>query len=298
MRPTRSAPPIRSRRRRPSLRLVRAHSNMAILSFHPVKHVTTGEGGAITTNDSSLFEVLSDLRSHGITKDPAKLETNDGPWYYEQRVLGFNYRITDIQCALGLSQAKKFPSFLARRRAIAADAGYPAFAAITASSCVLSPRTAGADERVPSVRRHPRCAGGRGALRSGRAAQGAVSRPARAERVRAGALHPCASTARLSKEWPLRGTFRRRGGLLLGLPELTDVPRDGRRRRGLRGLGGHPSSIRAMNGRQLLIRADADERIGTGLVCKNHLYARRHLREMSEIARIQIVGEAFQCRNR
>jgi perosamine synthetase len=97
-----------------------AHTDMAILSFHPVKHLTTGEGGAITTNDSALFEVLSDLRSHGITKDPARLETSDGPWYYEQQQLGFNYRITDLQCALGVSQARKFPAFLARRRAIAA----------------------------------------------------------------------------------------------------------------------------------------------------------------------------------
>jgi UDP-4-amino-4,6-dideoxy-N-acetyl-beta-L-altrosamine transaminase len=97
-----------------------AHTDMAILSFHPVKHLTTGEGGAITTNDSALFEALSDLRSHGITKDPARLETNDGPWYYEQQRLGFNYRITDVQCALGVSQARKFPAFLARRRAIAA----------------------------------------------------------------------------------------------------------------------------------------------------------------------------------
>jgi perosamine synthetase len=95
------------------------HAQMAILSFHPVKHLTTGEGGAITTNDESLFRELMDLRTHGITKDPKKLQKNDGPWYYEQRTLGFNYRITDIQCALGTSQAKKFPRFLERRRALA-----------------------------------------------------------------------------------------------------------------------------------------------------------------------------------
>lgn len=97
-----------------------AHADMAILSFHPVKHVTTGEGGAITTNDESLFRELLDLRTHGITKDPAKLEQNDGPWYYEQRTLGFNYRITDVQCALGLSQLAKLDRFVARRREIAA----------------------------------------------------------------------------------------------------------------------------------------------------------------------------------
>lgn len=97
-----------------------AHADMAILSFHPVKHVTTGEGGAITTNDQGLFEELLDLRTHGITKDPKKLQKNDGPWYYEQRTLGFNYRITDMQCALGLSQMRKLGRFVERRRAIAA----------------------------------------------------------------------------------------------------------------------------------------------------------------------------------
>lgn len=103
-----------------------AHTQMAILSFHPVKHLTTGEGGAITTNDGALYAKLMTLRSHGITRDPAKLTRNDGPWYQEQQSLGYNYRITDLQCALGVSQAKKFPRFLARRREIAAmyDAGF------------------------------------------------------------------------------------------------------------------------------------------------------------------------------
>jgi dTDP-4-amino-4,6-dideoxygalactose transaminase len=64
--------------------------------------------------------MLMDLRSHGITKDPARFTQNDGPWYHEQQSLGFHYRITDLQCALGLSQATKFPKFLERRRAIAA----------------------------------------------------------------------------------------------------------------------------------------------------------------------------------
>jgi dTDP-4-amino-4,6-dideoxygalactose transaminase len=99
---------------------------MAILSFHPVKHLTTGEGGAVTTNDEALYAKLMTLRTHGITRDPGKLTRNDGPWYQEQQTLGYNYRITDLQCALGVSQAKKFPRFLARRREIAAmyDAGF------------------------------------------------------------------------------------------------------------------------------------------------------------------------------
>lgn len=97
-----------------------AHSAMATLSFHPVKHLTTGEGGAITTNDDALAARLRELRSHGITRDPARLTRSDGPWYQEQQSLGYNYRITDLQCALGISQAAKFDAFLARRRAIAA----------------------------------------------------------------------------------------------------------------------------------------------------------------------------------
>lgn len=95
------------------------HADMGILSFHPVKHITTGEGGAVTTNDPSLYQELLELRSHGITRDPARMRGSDGPWYYEQRSLGYNYRITDIQCALGISQLAKLPRFLEQRRRIA-----------------------------------------------------------------------------------------------------------------------------------------------------------------------------------
>jgi len=104
------------------------NTDMAILSFHPVKQVTTGEGGAITTNDEALFRELLDLRTHGITKDPAKLEKVDGPWYYEQRTLGYNYRITDLQSALGTSQLSKLARFVQRRRQVAAryDAAFSA----------------------------------------------------------------------------------------------------------------------------------------------------------------------------
>jgi perosamine synthetase len=95
------------------------HAEMACLSFHPVKHITTGEGGAVTTNDATLYRRLCDLRTHGITKDPTRLTRNDGPWYYEQQSLGFNYRICDVQCALGASQLTKQERFVERRRAIA-----------------------------------------------------------------------------------------------------------------------------------------------------------------------------------
>jgi UDP-4-amino-4,6-dideoxy-N-acetyl-beta-L-altrosamine transaminase len=100
------------------------HSAMAILSFHPVKHITSGEGGAITTNDRGLYEELVRLRTHGITKDPARLRRPDPePWYYEQQSLGWNYRMSDIHAALGRSQLRKLPRFLERRREIAQQYG-------------------------------------------------------------------------------------------------------------------------------------------------------------------------------
>lgn len=96
-----------------------SRSSMATLSFHPVKHVTTGEGGAITTNDPALAEAMRVFRSHGMVREDLR-EPSPGPWYYEQHTLGFNYRLTDLQCALGLNQLRKLPRFLARRHQLAA----------------------------------------------------------------------------------------------------------------------------------------------------------------------------------
>lgn len=90
-------------------------ADMTMFSFHPVKHITTAEGGVITTNDPKYYESLKLFRSHGITKDPNRLEKNDGPWYYEMQELGFNYRITDMQCALGITQLQKIEKFIERR---------------------------------------------------------------------------------------------------------------------------------------------------------------------------------------
>ncbi|MGI8509607.1 MAG: UDP-4-amino-4,6-dideoxy-N-acetyl-beta-L-altrosamine transaminase [Gemmatimonadaceae bacterium] len=95
-------------------------SAFTVLSFHPVKHVTTGEGGALLTNDSALAQRAAMLRSHGITRDPSLLQQNDGPWYYEQHELGFNYRMPDVLAALGTSQLTKHVGWLQRRREVAA----------------------------------------------------------------------------------------------------------------------------------------------------------------------------------
>ena len=99
-----------------------AFSDMTVFSFHPVKIVTTGEGGMVLTNDAALHEKLRLYRSHGITRD-LKLMTHesDGPWYYQQIALGFNYRMTDMQAALGCSQMDRLNEFVARRRALAAQ---------------------------------------------------------------------------------------------------------------------------------------------------------------------------------
>jgi len=92
---------------------------MTILSFHAVKQLTTGEGGMVLTNDQELYEKLVFFRSHGITRSVKYMKEAEGPWYYEMHELGYNYRLTDIQSALGTSQLKKLDKFIARRKEIA-----------------------------------------------------------------------------------------------------------------------------------------------------------------------------------
>jgi len=93
-------------------------SDMTIFSFHPVKHITTGEGGMITTDNEEFYERLKLFRTHGITKEKDELLNYDGSWYYEMQELGYNYRLTDFQCALGLNQLKKIDRIIKRRREI------------------------------------------------------------------------------------------------------------------------------------------------------------------------------------
>ena len=95
------------------------YADLTVFSFHPVKHIATGEGGAITTNNKELYDKVSLYRTHGITKDPALLQENHGGWYYEMQELGYNYRITEFQAALGISQLKRLNWSIARRNEIA-----------------------------------------------------------------------------------------------------------------------------------------------------------------------------------
>lgn len=94
-------------------------ADLTIFSFHPVKHIATGEGGLITTRSKELFEKINLLRTHGITKDPQQMSRNDGGWFMEMKTLGYNYRIPDVLCALGSSQVKRLDKNLQRRREIA-----------------------------------------------------------------------------------------------------------------------------------------------------------------------------------
>lgn len=95
------------------------YADLTCFSFHPVKHIATGEGGAVTTNNKELYDKVALYRTHGITKDPALLEKNDGGWYYEMQELGYNYRITEMQAALGISQLKRLDWSIERRNEIA-----------------------------------------------------------------------------------------------------------------------------------------------------------------------------------
>ena len=98
---------------------VQALPDLAAVSLHPVKPITTGEGGAVLTKDEELATRCRDFRSHGLVRDRDRLSVDHGPWYYEIQDQGFNYRLTDIQCALGSSQLQKLPAFISRRQEIA-----------------------------------------------------------------------------------------------------------------------------------------------------------------------------------
>jgi perosamine synthetase len=99
-------------------RKVGNQADMVEFSFHPVKPITTAEGGIVTTNNEEFYNKMMVFRTHGITRDQEMLNENHGPWYYEQQFLGYNYRLTDVQSALGISQMSKIDEFIARRREI------------------------------------------------------------------------------------------------------------------------------------------------------------------------------------
>jgi len=125
------------------------HAAMACFSFHPVKTLTTGEGGMVTTNDAGLAERLRLFRTHGISREPAGFQNHDlafdtdgaaNPWVYEMQALGYNYRLPDILCALGLSQLAKLDRFVARRRALVARYRVLLEPLAPLVRCVASPR--------------------------------------------------------------------------------------------------------------------------------------------------------------
>jgi dTDP-4-amino-4,6-dideoxygalactose transaminase len=95
------------------------YADISVFSFHPVKHIATGEGGMVTTANKNLWDRVNTFRTHGIIRDPSQFTRNDGPWYHEMHSLGYNYRIPDILCALGLSQMSRITENLKRRREIA-----------------------------------------------------------------------------------------------------------------------------------------------------------------------------------
>jgi UDP-4-amino-4,6-dideoxy-N-acetyl-beta-L-altrosamine transaminase len=99
-------------------RKIGSQADMVEFSFHPVKPITTAEGGIVTTDSEDLYKKMMIFRTHGITRDQEILNENHGPWYYEQQHLGYNYRLTDVQSALGTSQMSKIDDFITRRREI------------------------------------------------------------------------------------------------------------------------------------------------------------------------------------
>jgi UDP-4-amino-4,6-dideoxy-N-acetyl-beta-L-altrosamine transaminase len=119
-----------------------AYSDVTVFSFHPVKIITTAEGGMAMTNSAELAARMRSLRSHGVTRDPGRMEASaPGPWYYEQCELGFNYRLPDVLAALGFSQHRRLGEFLARRRQIARRydellTGLPLVLPFEAADCV------------------------------------------------------------------------------------------------------------------------------------------------------------------
>lgn len=126
-----------------------SHSHMVIFSFHPVKIITTGEGGIVVTNNINFKKILDELRSHGIIRSDFEFQKNEPePWYYEQTSLGFNYRMTDIQATLGSSQLKRIDEFVTKRNQLGSH-----YNTLLASLPVITPKTA--DDTLSSLHLYP-----------------------------------------------------------------------------------------------------------------------------------------------
>ena len=125
-------------------------ADCAVFSFHPVKHIATGEGGMVTTNSKELYDKLCLYRTHGITKDPALLHEHHGGWYYEMQELGYNYRLTDFQAALGISQLERAKAGLERRHEIVRRYN-EAFSGIDGIKTPFNTATAKFDESVWTI---------------------------------------------------------------------------------------------------------------------------------------------------
>ena len=196
--------------------------HMTVFSFHPVKHITTGEGGMVTTGDARTAEMLRCFRNHGISSDARKRQS-EGQWRYEMVLLGFNYRLTDIACALGCSNSRKLDSNLARRRQIASR-----YAGALAGIPGLIPPPV-RSEVLPAWHLYPF----RLDLSALSAGRGEIFRALRAENIGVNVHYiPVHFIPIIATVWIPRRRISSGGGGLRATHQPADVPWHGRRRCG------------------------------------------------------------------
>ena len=191
-------------------------ADMTTFSLHPVKAITTGEGGLVSTEDDELARRLRLFRTHGITKEGVTRSATDGDWYHEMQALGFNYRITDFQCALGLSQLRSARRL--RRPAQPSRRAVPRAPRRRAAGRAPARGAGGRPPRLPPLRRRRARRAGRATRRVRRAPQGRHRRP--------GPLHPDLSSSVLPRRRRIpAGRVSRSRGLLRGSDLAAHVPR-------------------------------------------------------------------------